>query len=96
MATSPACANQAFRYGDKVYGFQFHLEVDAPMIERWLVTPVNKKEIEGLGGEISPDVIRSETPKYINTLSELSRRTFGGFIDLLGAPSEKKAHMPSV
>ncbi|MXZ48691.1 MAG: type 1 glutamine amidotransferase [Candidatus Dadabacteria bacterium] len=96
LATSPACANQAFRYGDKVYGFQFHLEVDAPMIERWLVTPVNKKEIEELGGKINPDVIRSETPKHIDALSDLSRRTFGGFIDLLGGTSEKKAHMPSV
>ena len=96
LATSAACANQAFRYGDKVYGFQFHLEVDAPMIERWLVTPVNKKEIEELGGKISPDVIRSETPRHIGALSDLSRRTFGGFIDLLGGASEKKAHMPSV
>ena len=96
LATSPACANQAFRYGDKVYGFQFHLEVDAPMIERWLVTPVNRKEIKELSGKINPDTIRSQTPKNINTLSELSRRTFSGFIDLLGAPSEKKAHMPSV
>lgn len=96
LATSPACANQAFRYGDKVYGFQFHLEVDAPMIERWLVAPVNKKEIEELDGRINPDVIRFETPKYIDALSDLSRRTFGGFIDLLGGTSEKKAHMPSV
>ena len=96
LATSPACANQAFRSGDKVYGFQFHLEVDAPMIERWLVTPVNKKEIEELGGKINPDIIRSETPKYIDALSDLSKRTFGGFIDLLGGTSEKKAHMPSV
>ena len=96
LATSSACANQAFRYGDKVYGFQFHIEVDAPMIERWLVTPVNKKEIEGLGGKISPNLIRSETPKYIDALSDLSRRTFGGFIDLLGGTPEKKAHMPSV
>ncbi len=96
LATSPACANQAFRYGDKVYGFQFHLEVDAPMIERWLVTPVNKKEIEELGGKISPDAIRSQTPRYIDALSDLSGRTFGGFIDLFGVTSEKKAHMPSV
>ncbi len=93
LATSSACANQAFRYGDKVYGFQFHLEVDAPMIERWLVTPVNRKEIEELGGKINPDVIRSETPKYIDTLSDLSRQTFSGFIDLLGGTSEKNAHI---
>jgi len=96
LAASSACTNQAFRYGDKVYGFQFHLEVSAPMIERWLVTPVNRKEIEELGGKISPDVIRSETPVYINTLFVLSKRTFGGFIDLFDNLSGKKVHMPSV
>ncbi len=96
LASSPACANQAFRYGDKVYGFQFHLEVDAPMIERWLLTPVNRQEIEDMGGEISPEEIRSQTPLYIEELSELSRMAFGGFISLFSRPSAKRAHMPSV
>ena len=96
LASSPLCANQAFRYGDKVYGFQFHLEVDEPMIERWLVAPVNTKELEELGDEISPEVIRTQTPGYMEGLSKLSRRTFGGFIDLFGSASGKTAHMPSV
>lgn len=96
LAESPLCANQAFRYGDKVYGFQFHLEVDEPMIERWLVAPVNRKEIEELGDEVSPDVIRSQTPGYMKGLTKLSERTFGGFIELFGASPGKTAHMPSV
>src|SRR5262245_9091861 len=33
LASSSTCTYQAFRYGTKVYGFQFHLEVDEPMIE---------------------------------------------------------------
>ena len=36
LAASPLCVNQAFRYGEKVYGLQFHLEVDEAMILRWL------------------------------------------------------------
>src|SRR5262245_40710959 len=32
LAFSTLCANQAFRYGANVYGFQFHLEVDEAMI----------------------------------------------------------------
>ena len=84
LASSKTCGNQAFRYGDKVYGLQFHLEVDKQMIERWLVNPENKKELEELKGEIDPDVIRKETPEYINQLIMLSNKTFTKFLGLFG------------
>ena len=35
LASSAACRNQAFRLGDRVYGFQFHLEVTPEMILEW-------------------------------------------------------------
>ncbi|GAB4366816.1 MAG: glutamine amidotransferase [Kiloniellaceae bacterium] len=36
LASGPVFPNQAFRYGDKAYGIQFHPEVGRPVIERWL------------------------------------------------------------
>lgn len=94
LATSKTCKNQAYRYGDKVYGFQFHLEVDRPMIERWLVTPENKEELDKLKGVINPDLIRIETPKYIERLIELSNCTFTKFIGLFGNIMKKEV-LPS-
>ncbi len=35
LATSPACHHQAFRVGERAYGFQFHFEVDEPMVGAW-------------------------------------------------------------
>jgi GMP synthase-like glutamine amidotransferase len=35
LASSEAYRHQAFRYGDKVYGFQFHIEVTEEMIVDW-------------------------------------------------------------
>ena len=35
LATAPACANQAFRRGRNIYGFQFHPEMTPAMIEDW-------------------------------------------------------------
>jgi GMP synthase (glutamine-hydrolysing) len=35
LASSEAFPNQAFRYGDKVYGFQFHPEVTIEGLRRW-------------------------------------------------------------
>ena len=52
LASSETCPHQAFKYGDKVYGFQFHMEVDAALIERWLNTPVYQAEIASTGGKI--------------------------------------------
>ena len=63
LAASEICANQAFRYQSNVYGLQFHLEVDEPMIRRWLTVGVNAKEIAALRGAIDPETIRAETRK---------------------------------
>jgi GMP synthase (glutamine-hydrolysing) len=35
LASSELYKNQAFRYGDKVYGFQFHIEVTKDMLLEW-------------------------------------------------------------
>ena len=80
LATSSGCAQQAFRYGDKAYAMQFHLEVDEPMIERWLQVPGHLTELAALQGRIDPQQILRETPQYIGRLKELSRLTFGAFL----------------
>lgn len=86
LATSPDCRNQAFRFGDRVYGFQFHLEVDEPLIERWLNVPLHKAELKSLRPRITAERIRRETPPNIRRLRYLSGKAFGGFIRLLGEP----------
>jgi len=82
LALSPLCANQAFRYGKKVYGFQFHLEVDEPMIHRWLRVADNRKEISILRGPEYLDHIHRETPEYMARLTQLSELVFSEFINL--------------
>jgi GMP synthase (glutamine-hydrolysing) len=89
LASSPLCGNQAFRYGDKVYGLQFHLEVDEPMIHRWLKVPENRQEIASLHG-IDADEIHGETPRHIQRLHELSNHAFGEFIKLFGIEKTRR------
>lgn len=88
LAFSSLCSNQAFRYGSSVYGFQFHLEVEDRMIQRWLRVEENKIEIASLGGKIDPERIHAETAVHIRRLHDLSDQVFGAFIKLFGI--EKK------
>jgi GMP synthase (glutamine-hydrolysing) len=94
LAFSTLCANQAFRHGANVYGFQFHLEVDEPVIHRWLRVPENRKEIAALGHAHSPERIHGETPEHMPRLNQLSQRVFGEFINLFGIEKTRK-HLPS-
>lgn len=84
LAASPLCVNQAFRYGERVYGLQFHLEVDQAMILRWLKVPENRYEIATLQNGMDPDQIHAATAPHIERLHELSNQTFGEFISLFG------------
>ncbi len=92
LARSKSCDNQAFAYGDNVYAFQFHMEVDEAMISRWLKVPRHVEELQALNGKINPETILQETPQYIDRLKSLSECTFGQFMNLLGV--EKKYFCP--
>lgn len=84
LASSKDCNNQAFRLGEIIYGLQFHLEVDPHLIERWLTVPAHQKELHQLKGQINPEIIRQEIPKYIDRSVELSEKVFLEFIKIIG------------
>ena len=80
---------QAFRYGDHAYGLQFHLEVDASLIERWLTVPENRQVLEEEGGQSTADGIRRATEARIDDLQALSRITFSRWIDRFELPPRR-------
>lgn len=86
LAWSDICPGQAFRYGDKAYGFQFHLEVDKAMIHRWLSIPANQKFLSHSGGKFSAEQVQAETEKQIQRSLQLSRETFAKFIEIFQLP----------
>jgi GMP synthase (glutamine-hydrolysing) len=56
IATSSPVPHQAFRYGEKVYGLQFHLEVTEEMIQGWMET--YEEEFKGL--QLPPPFSKAE------------------------------------
>lgn len=83
LASTEGCSNQAFRFGDSVYAFQFHMEVDEPLIERWLCEPVFLEEIRRSCGKFDPERIRAETRENIRSLKRLAAQTFAAFVELI-------------
>lgn len=47
MATSETYENQAFRYGEKAWGIQFHAELTQAMMQRWVVRGAHRFEMPG-------------------------------------------------
>jgi GMP synthase (glutamine-hydrolysing) len=84
LASTPTCPNQAFRFGDRAYGLQFHLEADENLIQRWLHVPEYRSEAESAGPAHHLDHILSDTHSHALDALSLSERVFGEFIELLG------------
>jgi GMP synthase (glutamine-hydrolysing) len=82
LASSKVCEAQAFSYGSKVFGLQFHLEADEAMILRWLNNPKNQADIQESNGKISAELMKADTQKYLNQSLSLSQKTFEKFISL--------------
>jgi len=83
LASSERCANQAFRVGDAAWGLQFHLEVDQPMIARWLHAPDYVHDVARVDG--GADSILRETEQYIARQHALAESAFAGFVERVRA-----------
>ncbi|MFO1402779.1 MAG: gamma-glutamyl-gamma-aminobutyrate hydrolase family protein [Steroidobacteraceae bacterium] len=89
LARTETCEQQAFRFGSNVYGFQFHMEADGDMIERWLAHPAYRDELAtaGLGRDAAS--IRAATAAALPTMQPLAETVFNNFLDLVGRPARR-------
>ncbi|MEJ2298338.1 MAG: gamma-glutamyl-gamma-aminobutyrate hydrolase family protein [Woeseiaceae bacterium] len=94
LASSPASPVQAFRFGEHAYGFQFHLEANLPLIERWLAVPAHQASLQEEAGSIDPEQIRRRAATSVAPLEALSRETFSRWIDRFEI-GLRRQHLPS-
>jgi GMP synthase (glutamine-hydrolysing) len=87
LARTDSCEQQAFRYGDSAYGVQFHPEVDAALIGRWLGNAAYQQEICAAGLPHDVDAIRAHTEAHAPQLREQAEPLFNAFLDLVGRPA---------
>ncbi len=88
LVTGEEVTNQAFRYGSNVYGFQFHLEANLPLIQRWLQLPQHQDELAKVTSGDTKETIWAETLYQIDKSLKTSKKVFGSFLSLLPEVNE--------
>jgi GMP synthase (glutamine-hydrolysing) len=81
--------NQAFRIKHNVYGFQFHLEANGALIERWLNLPSHRKELGLEDSQNKIEDISERTVQVLDRSLQLSQQVFAAFLQLLPAVKGK-------
>ncbi|MGH8034225.1 MAG: type 1 glutamine amidotransferase [Lysobacterales bacterium] len=87
LARSDTCENQAFRYGNRAYGLQCHLELDERLINRWLNYPEYQADLDTAGRGQDAAIIREHTHQLIGQSIGLSYEVFGEFLNTMGQPN---------
>jgi GMP synthase (glutamine-hydrolysing) len=77
LATSTVYEQQAFRWGEIVYGFQFHLEFTESIITRLAQEPDSQRYMTEAGADVKK--IIAETPGRVRDLTDTAQRVFEAY-----------------
>ena len=80
LAGTEICPQQAFRWGPRAWGLQFHLEVTSRIIDDWLAVPGMALELTEVD-DVSAEQIRKGTRQHMPPLEALARRVFLPFAE---------------
>lgn len=76
LAQTPGFPNQAFALGRYALGLQFHLEVEVPQLERWLIGHAH----ELAAHRLDPAAIRRDAAMHGASLTHAAREVFGAWL----------------
>ncbi|HZJ11194.1 MAG TPA: glutamine amidotransferase [Methyloceanibacter sp.] len=81
LASTPLTPNQAFTYGPKVLGLQFHVELEGRDMERWLIGHT----LELAKHDVDLAEMREATARYAPPTNDASRKLFNTWLDGVSA-----------
>jgi GMP synthase (glutamine-hydrolysing) len=90
LASSPLCTHQAFRYGDRVYGLLFHLELTPDIIHSWLAA--FRDELVSEQGTIDPARIVADLPHRYAEYQQVGSRVFANLVEHVWEPLVTRRH----
>lgn len=80
LASAPACAHQAFRYGRAAWGLQFHLEVTRAMVEDWLEAYADEVAATP---DVDPGRVLADADARLPLVGIAGRRVFARFVEMV-------------
>ena len=82
LAGSDGYVNQAFRWGSRAYGVQFHVEVSAEMAAEWADVPIYSEALERVLGPGALPKLVEELNAEGSSIRSNGRRMFEHWLDL--------------
>ncbi len=79
LLSGRAVRNQAFRFGERAWGMQFHAEVSPDKLDRWVTR--SDQRIKTWGGD--PEVLRLAAGTHLPAQVARFRQVFKAFVDLV-------------
>ena len=84
LATSENTVNQAFRFGQRAYGLQYHIEVTPDMFDTWFRLYGYKNEIVKVLGPDGPDALEQDWLTCYPIYRSHARTLFENFLKISG------------
>ncbi|CAA9392588.1 MAG: Glutamine amidotransferase, class I [uncultured Phycisphaerae bacterium] len=81
LSSTRLCKNQAFRFRTKLFGFQYHIELDRPGIDALVAG--NKAQLAQVLGPDAERTIRQDTERHYARYARLGDRILGNFVQFL-------------
>jgi GMP synthase-like glutamine amidotransferase len=81
LAGSVEYPNQAFRWGSRAYGIQFHIEVSVEMAQEWAGVPAYSEYLDRVLGPGALPKLVGELQVEAPTMLSNGRRIFERFLD---------------
>jgi GMP synthase (glutamine-hydrolysing) len=80
LARTPVCP-QAYRIGERAWGIQFHAEVTAADVDKWIDDYRSDEDAVRIG--VDPEALRAETDEKIAEWNRVGRELCGRFVETI-------------
>jgi GMP synthase-like glutamine amidotransferase len=82
LARSDACEIQAFRFGDRAYGLQSHVEVTRETVADWAAIPEYARALDKALGPGAVDRVAADVERNLAGYTAVARTLYNNFKSL--------------